>query len=328
MPLPPVRQKLTAFIRQIKALLKSRQGHNIMSFMVFVAIAAALWCVMALNEESTFDLRVPLRLTHVPDSVTVISDVPGQVQISARGKGTQLLRYLFGHPATADIDFRLYRSPRGIRLGDAEIKSIVRSSIGGANAQLISPDSLIILYTSAPPVHLPIVLNCNATASPGSTLAGSPVLGTDSVWVYSAQPLSRRISAVSTEPLRFDDLSSTVTRRVRLLPPVAESRVVPDSVTVTVAVEPLIIKTRPVVIESVNAPAGTRLITFPAKVNVVYMIPMSAYNNSTPDFKVIADYSDRNVGGNGKVRLRLRDVPAVLQNVRLETDSVDYYISN
>ena len=71
-----------------------------MTFMVFVAIAAALWCVMTLNEESTFDLRVPVRLTHVPDSVTVISDIPDKVQVSARGKGTQLLRYLFGHPSS------------------------------------------------------------------------------------------------------------------------------------------------------------------------------------------------------------------------------------
>ena len=49
--------------------------------MVFVAIAAALWCVMTLNEESTYDLRVPVRLTHVPDSVTVISDIPDKVQV-------------------------------------------------------------------------------------------------------------------------------------------------------------------------------------------------------------------------------------------------------
>lgn len=327
MSLRPVRHKLAALAQKVKLSLKSRQGHNIMSFMVFVAIAAALWCVMALNEETTFDLRVPIKLTHVPDSVTVISEIPAQVQVSARGKGSQLLRYIFGHPATADIDFRLYRSPRGIRLGDAEIKSIVRSSIGGANAQLISPDSLIILYTSAPPVRLPVVLNCNVSAAPGSTMSGDPTSGTDSVWVYSAQPLSRRISAVSTEPLRLDNVNSTTIRRVRLLPPTDGCRVVPDSVMVTVAVEPLIIKTRPVVIESVNAPAGSRLIAFPAKVNVVYMIPMSAYKNSVPDFKVIADYNERSTDGSGKVRLRLRNVPRVLQNVRLETDSVDYYIS-
>lgn len=328
MTLSSIRQKLERLTLRVRTMLKSKQGHNLMTFMVFVAIAAALWCVMTLNEESTYDLRVPVRLTHVPDSVTVISDIPDKVQVSARGKGTQLLRYLFGHPATADIDFRLYRSARGMRLGDAEMKSIVRSSIGGANAQLISPDSLIILYTSAPPVQLPVILNCNATAAPGCTMVGQPTLNIDSVKVYSAQPLNRRITAVTTEPLRFDNVSSTISRRVRLLPPVSGSRVVPDSATLTIAVEPLIIKSRPVVIEGINAPSGSRLITFPAKVNVVYMIPMSAYTNSAPEFRVIADYADRAPGGNGRVKLRLRNVPSVLQNVRLEVDSVDYYISN
>lgn len=327
MTLSSVKIKLQRLALRTKALLQSKQGHNFMTFMIFVAIAAALWCVMTLNEESTFDLRVPIRLTQVPDTVTIVSDVPDQVQVSARGKGTQLLRYLFGHPATADIDFRLYRSKRGIRLGDAEIKSIVRSSIGGANAQLISPDSIIILYTSAPPVLLPVQLNCNATTAPGSTMVGRPTLNIDSVRVYSAQPLNRRITAVTTEPLRFDNLSTTLTRRVRLIPPVAGSKVVPDSATLTIAVEPLIIKTRSVVIEGINAPKGSRLITFPAKVNVVYMIPMSAYSNSAPEFQVIADYADRSAGDDGRVKLRLRNVPTVLQNVRLELDSVDYYVS-
>ncbi len=319
--------RLHRFSVRLAVMLKSKQGHNFMTFMVFVAIAAALWCVMTLNEESTFDLRVPVRLVHVPDTVTIISDVPDHVQVSARGKGSQLLRYIFGHPATADIDFRLYRSQRGIRLGDAEMKGIVRQSVGGANATLVSPDSLIVLYTSAPPVQLPIVLDCNVSTAPGCSMVGQPVLNVDSARVYSATPLSSRITAVTTEPLRFDDISSTLVRRVRLLPPVAGSRVVPDSATLTVAVEPLIIKSRPVVIESVNAPHGSRLITFPAKVNVIYMIPMSAYTKSAPEFKVIADYDDRAPGGSGRVKLRLRNVPAVLQNVRLEVDSVDYYIS-
>ncbi|MDE5929965.1 MAG: YbbR-like domain-containing protein [Muribaculaceae bacterium] len=327
MALQSIKHKYRNISRRVEASLKSKQGHNFMTFMVFVAIAAALWGVMTLNEESTFDLRVPIRLTQVPDSVTVISDVPDQVQVTATGKGTQLLRYLFGHPATANIDFRLYRSPRGIRLGDAEMKSIVRSSIGGANAQLISPDSLIILYTSAPPVLLPVELDCNATTAPGCTMVGHPTLSIDSARVYSAQPLSRKVTAVITEPLRFDNISSTVSRRVRLLPPVNGSRVVPDSATLTIAVEPLIIKSRSVVIEGINAPDGGRLITFPAKVDVIYMIPMSAYTKSAPEFKVIADYADRSGKGDGRVKLRIRNVPAVLQNVRLDVDSVDYYIS-
>lgn len=297
-----------------------------MVFMVFVAIAAALWCVMTLNEDANFDLRVPVKLTHIPDSVTVISGMPPYVQVSVRGKGTQLLRLMTGTPAPADIDFRQYRSANGLRLGATELKSVLRQSLGDVNTQILSPDSIIVLYTSAPPVILPVKLDCSASTAPGATLVKKPTLNIDSVKVYSSAPLSASITSISTEPLRFDDLNSTLVKRVKLKAP-AGTRVIPDSVVLNIPVEPLITQHRTVNIETVGVPKGQNMITLPAKATVMYMVPMSVYSKSQTNFKVIADYADRSEEGTGRVRLRLRNVDAKLQNVRLLTDSVDYYIS-
>lgn len=297
-----------------------------MVFMVFVAIASALWFVMAINEEATFDLQVPVRLTHVPDSVTVISDVPQSLRVTVRGKGTQLLRYLVGHPADADIDFRMYRSSNGIRLGDVELKSIVRSSVGGSSVQLVSPDSVIILFTSAPPVLLPVELQCNVSAAPGSTIVGSPALDTDSVRVYSVHPLPTSVTSIKSEPLRFDNLKENVNTRIRLIAPPG-TKVEPDSVDLRIAVEPLILKEREIIVETINAPAGSRMIVFPAKVTVMYMVPMSEYAKTDPAMRVMADYNEISHTGSGKVKLRLRNVPPILQNVHLKLDSASYYIS-
>lgn len=311
---------------RLRGLAKSQRGHNAMVFTVFVAIAAALWMVMWLNEEATYDLRLPVRLTQVPDSVTVISDLPDNVQVTVRGKGTQLLRYLVGDPEPIEIDYRVYRSSRGIRLGDVDLKSLMRSQLGGASPQAVSPDSIVVLYTSAPPSLMPVQLDCHVTSAPGVTLVGMPALSLDSVRVYSAGNLSTRVKHISTEPLRIDNVKATTTVRVRLLAP-AGTRVMPDSADLTIAAEPLILKEREVVVEGVGAPAGSRLITFPAKVKVKYMVPMSAYTKSEPAFRVLADYADISQHGSGRVRLRLRNVPPLLQNVRLTVDSADYYIS-
>ena len=312
--------------RRAKALIKSRCGHNTMVFMVFVAIASALWFVMALNEEATFDLQVPVKLTHVPDSVKIISDVPASLRVTVRGKGTQLLRYLVGNPADANIDFRMYRTAKGIRLGDVELKSIVRSSVGGASVQLVSPDSVIILYTSAPPVLLPVELQCTATAAPGSTIVGSPSLNVDSVKVYSVSPLPATVTSVKTEQLRYDNIQENVNKRIRLIAPPG-SKVEPDSADLRITVEPLILKEREIVVESLNAPAGSRMIIFPAKVTVMYMVPMSEYSKIDPVMRIVADYNEISTSGSGKVKLRLRNVPPLLQNVHLKIDSASYYIS-
>jgi len=80
-----------------------------------------------------------------------------------------------------------------------------------------------------------------------------------------------------------------------------------------------------VVIEPVNVPANIKLITFPAQIEVMYMVPMSAYTNSDPHFRVIADYR-RISRKRSKIRLRLTDVPQNLQNVQLSADSAEYII--
>ena len=86
-------------------------------------------------------------------------------------------------------------------------------------------------------------------------------------------------------------------------------------------------KSRKVVIEPVNVPEDVRLITFPSQIEVFYMVPMSAYADSHPQFRVLADYRRINRNAPTKnMKLRLIDVPASLQNVHLSADSAEYII--
>ena len=65
-------------------------------FMVFLAVSGILWTVLSLNEEEQSDIRMPLKITHVPDSVTMISLGPDALSVSLRAKGTQLMKMSFG----------------------------------------------------------------------------------------------------------------------------------------------------------------------------------------------------------------------------------------
>ena len=62
--------------KRITALLRSQRGHNALVFLGFLAMAITLWFVLSLSEEEQCDMRMPVRLTHVPDSVTIITRVP------------------------------------------------------------------------------------------------------------------------------------------------------------------------------------------------------------------------------------------------------------
>ena len=163
------------------------------------------------------------------------------------------------------------------------------------------------------------------TPGPRATITGKPHMSVDSVMLFT---LSRadNVASVATEPVRITSLNETVTRRLRVIAPPG-TRVVPDSIDVTFEVEPLIFKTRKVAVEPINVPLGHKLITFPAQVEVSYMVPVSVYKSSEPRLRVVADYRNIDRSAHSRnMRIRLVDVSPAFSNVQLASDSVEYII--
>lgn len=321
-----LKQRFSRFM----AAVRSRRGRDSLMFLLFVAISAILWLVLSLNEEEQFDVRLPMKITHVPDSVTLIHPGPEALNVSLRARGTQVLKMWAGAMPTVGIDFRAYRSNGLLHLNSTELKALARNAVGGSQVSVVYPDSLAIPYTTHPGFYMPVNIDYKVTTGPQSALHGRPRLSADSVKVFMSPgvALPDNYNAVVTEPIRLTGLSENDTRRVRLVGP-AGSRVIPDSVDVSFEVEPLIFKSRKVVIEPINVPEGTKLITFPAQIDVLYMVPMSAYVGSDPHFRIVADYRRINhLNPSKMMKLTLRDVPSNLQNVHLSVDSAEYIIEH
>ena len=317
--------RLKELLRRAGEAIRSPRGRDVLMFMLFLFISAVLWGVLALNEEEQYDLRMPVRITHVPDSVTLLSKGPDALTVNLRARGTQLLKMSLGDTPGVNIDFRVYRSGEYMHLSNAELKALARNASGGSQVSVLYPDSISIPFTTHPGFKLPVRANVQATPGPRASLSGRPRVAPDSVKLYAlGGHLPSGVDYINTEALSLEAVEGQQTRRLRLLPPPG-TRAIPDSVDVTIEAEPLIMKRRRVVIEPVNVPANIKLITFPAQIEVMYMVPMSAYTNSDPHFRVIADYR-RISRKRSKIRLRLTDVPQNLQNVQLSADSAEYII--
>ena len=317
--------RLKELLRRAGEAIRSPRGRDVLMFMLFLFISAVLWGVLALNEEEQYDLRMPVRITHVPDSVTLLSKGPDALTVNLRARGTQLLKMSLGDTPGVNIDFRVYRSGEYMHLSNAELKALARNASGGSQVSVLYPDSISIPFTTHPGFKLPVRANVQATPGPRASLSGRPRVAPDSVKLYAlGGHLPSGVDYINTEALSLEAVEGQQTRRLRLLPPPG-TRAIPDSVDVTIEAEPLIMKRRRVVIEPVNVPANIKLITFPAQIEVMYMVPMSAYTNSDPHFRVIDDYR-RISRKRSKIRLRLTDVPQNLQNVQLSADSAEYII--
>lgn len=101
---------------------------------------------------------------------------------------------------------------------------------------------------------------------------------------------------------------------------------VPDQVTVTVPVEPLIARKQyaPVIVK--NMPSDMGMITFPSRIEVSYLVPMSMYNDELYDVNAYVDYNDVRRSVNGKLPVTLSLLPEFYHNTEMSPDSVEYII--
>lgn len=298
-----------------------------MHFLLFLVIAAVLWVVMTLNEETQRDLRCAVTITNVPDSLINVTALPPYVGLSVRARGTSMLKYLFSDDLRLNIDYRNYASRNRLLLNDIALKAFFRSRLG-ADVQIlnVNPDSLSIYFASRRGVKVPLKVDAHVVPGPQYALVGNIKAMTDSVVLCAVDANQLKVGSVSTAPIVLNDVRSSQTLCVPVVTP-PNVRAIPDSVDVHIDVEPLVAKTRMVDVRPVNVPAGMRLITVPRQVEVYYMVPMSVYKqaDSNPKFVVTANYNTI-MPGSDKIAVSLKSAPKDFINVFLDVDSVEYIL--
>lgn len=291
-----------------------------------MAVAFVFWVFLSLDTEVQRDFELPVELADVPDSVTVIGQVPPALGVSVKGKDSQLLRFLWGKMSPIKFKWQENVQDASFVINKPRLESRLREYFGNG-VQIIScrPDSLRLSFTSQTGVKVKLMVQADIHPNLQYIVSGPIKADVDSVTLYSVADLPRSLKFVSTEPIVKSDLNDTMRYEVAVKP-ISGVRIIPDKVVVTVPVEPLISRKRNVRIDVNNMPEGVSLITFPSKIEISYLVPMSAYND---DYQMKAYVDYRNVKpSRRKLPVTISAVPSVYHNVSFSPDSVDYIIEN
>ncbi|MBD5374846.1 MAG: hypothetical protein K2M85_05070 [Paramuribaculum sp.] len=316
-------------IRKYRLMLlraaRSSRGRDLMLYFLFVCVAFVFWLVLSLDSEVQKDYDVPVELEEMPDSVTLIGQMPAGFSVLVQGKGSQFLRYTWGHMPSLKMKFNENVVDGNIfALSRQKIDGRLRDYFGqGVQIMSVKPDSVRIPFTSAPGHVLPLRINADVHADLQYIISGPLKASVDSVRIYSVNGVPRTLNHVETEPIIRNSLRDTARLDVRIKP-IPGFRIIPERVIVTVPVEPLISRRRTVKVDVTGMPHNTRLFTFPSQVEVTYLVPMSAYNEDLP-VKAFVDYQDVDPQ-KSRARVILSQMPDICHNVTVSPDSVEFII--
>lgn len=322
-----IKRRLALISHRIKAAVTSARGREVWLFLLFLAISYVFWLLLTLNNETQEDIAVPVAITNVPDSVTIISDVPSAIKVSVRDKGSILMRYNFNHTKVMKIDWNEYtHSDNRFLMGRVDLGGRLRDYFS-PSTQLVTvmPDSLKLTYTTNPGRKVPVNLRADLRAALGTVINGDITLYPDSVMLYSVNDLPHNLLEVNTIEVMRSNLADT-TQFVVKLDPIDGVRMVPDHVTVNIPVEPLIARTQFAPVITKNVPDGTGLLTFPSQVEVSYLVPMSEYNSEPYPLRAYVDFSDTRASSVSKIPVSISLMPDTYKNVSISPDSVEYII--
>lgn len=313
-------------VAKFRHLLNTSRGRDILTYLVFLAISYGFWMIMRLNETDQRDFDVPLRIANIPEKVTFITEVPQTIHVTVRDKGIDLLRTKWSgsKPLTINYaDFAFDEVNDRVVLNSQRLSNRVHDVYAGASQIMaIRPDSLSFIVTNRRPSLGVVIPDVEVTTTSRTVISGPITISPDSVKIYSTPHSPLPKVRLRTEKFIQTGVSDTLRVKLEVIAP-AGTRVEPSKVTVTIPVEPLMTKKRDIDIQVVNA-HGHKVVLFPSKVSVSYLLPMSLYNSANgSNISVCADYGRRS---DNKIPLEVSGTPSYFRAIELATDSVEYLI--
>lgn len=197
---------------------------------ISLVFAVLLWLYVTAQVGGAETFQVPLEFVNIPDSLTVVNEVPESVEITVRGGRSDLLRLrLFGRVrATVDL--------AGSRRGETMVRlspGILRLPGGfkSEDASIDDPKTLALVLEPFVSKYIPVAAVFASEIPHDLILVGRPVITPERVLVRGGRGIMDRIDAMETQPIALKSARGRFSRQVALRPsPRAE--VVPAKVLV------------------------------------------------------------------------------------------------
>lgn len=312
----------------IRSFLLAKKSREFLIFLFFVFVSFCFWLLQVLNDDYETELSIPLRMKNVPENVVLTSELPKELKIGVKDRGTVLVNYLLGQTIyPVMIDFEEY-SDKGnqVQIPSSSLSKRIASQLNQSTKLFaIKPDTLDLIYMRGEGKKVPVRLRGEVKAEPQYYISDI-VFTPDSVMVYAPKNILDTITSAYTEMLYMEEISDTTRHRAELMP-VKGVRFTPSYSDVMFLVDMYSEKTVEVPVQGINFPEDKILRTFPSKVQVTFQIGLRQFKNVTAkDFLVVVDYNTLREEKSEKCKPVLLESSPNAKHVRVIPQEIDYII--
>lgn len=280
---------------------------------ICILISTLLWFTFTLQETYTATLDLPVRVVNLPADQALGAFPPRAVRVQLRGEGYPLMQLYFNPPTvTLDAQQDVF-----------DLTTLDLNLPRGVVVESVTPQLVELRKEPRVTRRLPVELRVAIEMPPTHDLLYPPYVEPDSVQVWGAASIVRRLVAWPTVSMRLRDVRDSLVLRVPLsdtLHPLVF--VTPQVVQMYAQVVPFTEGVRELPIRITGVPSTERIVVLePATVRVRFRVPLAQYEAAmvAPDFFATVPYEVIRADTTGRVRpimhlpdgIALRDVVVI-----------------
>ena len=314
---------------------KVKVNKKLLIYLFFLFVSIALWYLNALSKDYTTIIYYKVRYENFPKGKALVSDMPEKLGLKVKGLGFSIFKHkVIAYTKTINLpidNFRLNISRNDNQYNYFLLTRYTKEWIGNqltSDVQLIDvqPDTLVFKFTDVVEKKVPVTASLELQFEKQYMQNGLVIVQPDSVIVSGPLVLMDTLKCMYTQEIKNKHLKDTLKTEVELLPVKMLSSHT-TKVSLTVPVVKYTEMNISIPIETINAPDGLRVRTFPSAVNVSCWVGLSSYDKVTPYmFRAIIDYNSLISNSQNKAKIDLVKTPSNAQNIRFYPKSVEYII--
>lgn len=293
-------------------------------FVFLLFMSAAFWVSMALSESYERDIRIPVVLKNVPENVILLDNETDTVTVSIRANGSAFLYKTFEDKDTIALDFAQYKQEDRVVVSNNELQKLLRQKFDDYIQVLsIKHDGILFRFNYGEHKRVPVRFEGRV----GSRADKEITLYPDSVTIYAQPDLLKNLKEVRTVRDSIDCNEDSV--KYINLARINGAKCKPNRVKVGVKELIFVENTIEVPVECINEPANKKLVLFPSRVSVTYVVDIRKHNLIEKDlFRVEANYNEVADMSAQTCKLKLVAKPSFVKTAKLSVEESKYLIKD
>jgi len=188
---------------------------NLGTKLISLFFALFLWLVVTAQLEESQSFRVPLALSGIPDSLTIIHEVPEHIEVTIKGPRFNFIKLRLFSRLRASIDLSLAKRGRmNIPLSSAILN--LTENIDPRDVTIDNPKTLNLNFERVMTKSVPVKVAFKGEIPRDIIITGKPVLIPEKVIIRGAASIVSGITLLNTEEIDIKNKKGMITQEVGL----------------------------------------------------------------------------------------------------------------